>query len=624
MVLLESSLSVATGFLTAVGLGTWLPIQSFAGRILAGLLFAPLLLILLNIIVPVPLSNLSLLISAVSVVGWIRLVSISEFRDLIPAVINPALVLPVFFVVGLIFAGDVRYQIFEWDEFASWLNWTKELYLNDSLTESDMIWRNLGYPQAWPMALAIPQLNFATFDPMRSLAVGVLWHAAVLGLVYEVVTRYLANIEWASPQVIVLAGYALIFVLLAAETFRKIVPQDFLIELPQTFALAGVFSLLFLVGIGQERLRGASIVAGLILAAGLLIKVSVIAAVPAAAIIVILLGFGREYADGGWKDSFVNLGFFLLPIVIVQFVWIQFAGKFESRLSSLELEFGLTTEHLVLLARILDAAWNYIVSWKMPMTLFAVAGVIYGIVSREFRPMAIGLTAYIAIYGFGLLQLYAFRFGPFEVAELQSLQRYIRVPLRLTHVFGLVILVLASANLLSGTKADLRRHLSVGSLLALFAAVVIFVGGFQIYAINYGITEVRDRFSMSQKRLNNINALQDDRRKLERIIADSGIATPTVALIAQGDDGFAARVVSFLALPNRRSNTGKIYKVIGGYSWGETRKNPWMRQITATRLAEILSVVDIIWVHQSDAWMDGVLGRLGLSCKPSAIKGVLV
>ena len=322
MILLETLLSVGTGLFAAIGLGAWLPLRSVAGRVLVGLLLVPLFLIILSILLPLALSELALLILAVSFVGWFKFAKSIKRTEIPWILFNPVFVLPVLFAIGLLIVGDVGYQSFEWDEFASWLNWAKNLYLTDSLVREDANWRNLGYPQGWPTAVVFPQLSFATFEPMRSLTVGVLWHTAVLGLIYEVIIGYLAATNWASRSVIALTGYFLIFVLLAAETLRKLVPQDFLIELPQIFALAGVSALLCLAAIGAEKLKGTSLAAGLILAAGIMVKISVIAAVAPLALVIVYMNFGREKEGGGWKGTVLNLGLYILPIVIVQLIWM--------------------------------------------------------------------------------------------------------------------------------------------------------------------------------------------------------------------------------------------------------------------------------------------------------------
>jgi hypothetical protein len=374
---------------------------------------------------------------------------------------------------------------------------------------------------------------------------------------------------------------------------------------------------LALVMIGEEELKAGALTSGIILAAGLMVKVSVMAGfVPAAIVLLYLSIYGGKKGGARWKDATVSLSAFVIPIVIIQLIWWQYAGKFETPLSSLEFEFGLVVENGALLARLAEAAWNYVVSWKMPMTLLAVFGLAYGAARREFRPLAIGLALYCIFYGIGLFQLYAFRFGPYEVAELQSLQRYMRVPLRLIQIFGLTLFALLITTKLAGTNFDVRRYFTGKGFVALCAILVILVGGFQLFAIRYGLTDIRDRFSMSPERLEVVTELQNDRQKLEKIIIDLGLVNPLIALIAQGDDGYSARVVSFLSLPDSREKKQMLYRVGDGYSWGEQPKNIWMQKTTIPKLMEYLGGADIIWVHRPDEWIDPVLNLLSAGCNP--------
>jgi hypothetical protein len=267
------------------------------------------------------------------------------------------------------------------------------------------------------------------------------------------------------------------------------------------------------------------------------------------------------------------------------------------------------------LARLGEAAWIYLSSWKMPVTLFAFIGLAAAAARSDFRPIVYGFALYFVIYGFGLFQLYAFRFGAFEVGELQSLQRYLRVPLRLGHLLGLTFLALLVASSLAGTRLDFRRYIPANSFIVFLAVAVTLAGGFQVYAIGYGLTDVRDRFSLSQKRLGVINNLQDDRRVLEQIIIERGMKKPLVAFIAQGDDGYSSRVASFLALRNKRGEGKKLYQLANGYSWGARRENAWMHKMSAPELLHKMREADIIWGHRQNPWLTAALKGMATGCK---------
>jgi len=618
MIFIETSLSVIMGLAVGVGLGAWFPINSVAGRVMVGSLLAPLLLIGLNAAVGVSLSNIAILIYGISLVGMIKFIRSTPRDEMYRVLANPVFVLPLIFLLLLLTIGPIGYQTFEWDEFASWLYWGKELYLADSFNAADLSWRQLGYPQAWSVALAFPQLLYGQFEPMRSLAVGLIWHAAALGAVFELIVTYLKQRKWASSGVNSVVGYSFIFLLLAAEALRKLVPQDFLIELPQIFILSSVFVLFCLAGLGLERMRGLSFTVGTMVAAGMMVKISVIAAVPAAAVMVIHLSLTKKSSVAGAHrilDSALNLGLFLLPVALTLVAWNVYAGQFQSDLSKISISFDYSSDHLALLARLGDAAWAYIGSWKMPLTLVSGIGLAYAAAKREFRPVVIGFMLYVIFYSAGLFQLYAFRFGPFEIAELQSHQRYLRVPLRTMHLLGPVFLFILAVTVVMKSKFDFKHHVSVRKFSGVAILAVFIVGGYQLYVVRQSLADVKERTSLSQERLAVIKNLQRDRQALEETLSGFEKSKPLIALIAQGDDGYSLRVVRYLALANNRGEARTKYRVLNAYSWSESANKKWRAPITASKLTEILQTADIIWGHRRDAWIDGILKNFTAGCR---------
>ena len=121
---------------------------------------------------------------------------------------------------------------------------------------------------------------------------------------------------------------------------------------------------------------------------------------------------------------------------------------------------------------------------------------------------------------------------------------------------------------------------------------------------------------MSPDRVAVINSLQEEHTEVLALIKNLGSRPkgkfPVVALIAQGDDGFAVRVVRFLALANRRGEMPLVYKTLPDYSWGN---GPWSRKITSEQLVQRLRTADIVWGHRKDDWIEVALKPLASTCK---------
>ena len=161
------SLGLALGI--GLGLGQLVPIKSVAGRVMVGATMVHLILLVVNVKLGFSLNEIFSVICALGFFGciiFLRNVIRNGDRG---TLLNPVFILPLIFSLIVTFGPPNQYQMFEWDEFASWAYWAKELYLTDTLLDPTMQWRNLGYPQGWPLALVSPQLLFGEFCVLRQL-----------------------------------------------------------------------------------------------------------------------------------------------------------------------------------------------------------------------------------------------------------------------------------------------------------------------------------------------------------------------------------------------------------------------------------------------------------------------
>ena len=142
---------------------------------------------------------------------------------------------------------------------------------------------------------------------------------------------------------------------------------------------------------------------------------------------------------------------------------------------------------------------------------------------------------------------------------------------------------------------------------------------YQVVSIRGSLSDIKLRTNMSPDRVAVINSLQEEHTEVLVLINNLGSRPkgkfPVVALIAQGDDGFAVRVVRFLALANRRGEERSVYKILPGYSWGIKKENLWMGKITSEQLAQRLRAADIVWGHRKDDWIEVALKPLASACK---------
>ena len=160
MIMYETILSILTVLMTSLGLGSLLPLKSLGARVIVGSAMTTLLLLMLNIFTKQQFSNLVLMILIISIFGIVKFIFSLKKNSRGLVLFHPIFILPMILIIFLLISENISYQSIDWDEFSSWLYWTKELYLADSLLLNDMKWQSLKYPQGWPVSLSFPQFFF--------------------------------------------------------------------------------------------------------------------------------------------------------------------------------------------------------------------------------------------------------------------------------------------------------------------------------------------------------------------------------------------------------------------------------------------------------------------------------
>lgn len=622
MIIFETALSTALVLVSSFGLGAWIPINSISGKIMIGAILIPICLITLHITTEQKLTHISIIIVILSIIGVIKFFFYKKELTSFIELLNPVLVLPIIFLMLLISTNDITYQIFEWDEFASWMYWTKEAYLADSLLPMDIGWRGLKYPQGWPIALVYPQLFFSTFDPLRSIVVNLVWNAATLGLIYDLIFNYLRKIKWGSNILIITTCYVVVLIILTAEITGTLVPKSFLVEMPQVYITISIFSLLCFRVFNYENHAGIVFSIGLLLAAGFLIKLSMVTVIPAV-LITVLYGDYTGHKKNNIKRTTIsmlsNTLLITIPSLIVIIIWSQLPETKTVGLNSLSFSLDFQKTHLDLLVRLIEGTYSYLSLWKAPVTTLAILGLICAVADTSLRTVILGLIIFYLAYAFGLFQLYAFRFAGYEATHLASLQRYLRLPISLMHFLGITFLIITLCRTFIRINFSIRGFFTKEYLAYPILSLLILFFSYQVMNIKDTFSEITNRSEMSSARVAIIKKLQKDQKNIIQLI--DGLDNknrrklPAIAFIHQGDDGYSYRVVSFLALKDTRRNGRLAYKLLPGYSWGDLNlTNIWMRKISPSKLVARLKKADLIWSLRRDAWINKALMPLTKDC----------
>ena len=461
---------------TSIGLGFLVEHRRFGIATAFGVVAIPAALFVFGTLFGLPLSLISWALAGFAAVGW--LFQVRRWRALeMPFLepLHPTLILLIVVLILAVAVGPEHYTPIAWDEFSSWLYWTKQQFLADAAERSDMYISLPGYPQAWPLAMTFPHTFFSQFDGLRSISVGVIVYIAILGLTYDLVRQVISLRANYSDQFARIVAWGVTLLLASGELAWRLVPETTLIEQPQVLFLiaATLFGVLAL-SRPDDQLRGAAGL-GAFVAVGYLVKVAMLVYIPSAIIFVVALSIQAE----DWRRRTAIAGIALAPMMFAVIAW-RMAGpdQLSAAASPLSVLWQIISTGQANFdggAAILENYWDRtlrFINWaRLPITLIAVVGVVLALLDRVGRIAMLALIAFIGAYIASLGFSYVFLFTGYEQEVLASLERYEEVPVRLLQYFGLLALALALLSIFhalpDGFVSRITRHRSgqiVGAL----------------------------------------------------------------------------------------------------------------------------------------------------------------
>lgn len=517
--------------------------------------------------------------------------------------------------IAVIVNGGVGYLPVTHDEFSHWLGNPVKINAFGSWVSARASLHLADYPPGWPLLLALPWQISGTVDLGAAAAAPFVLHVAAIGVVFDLVVFLIRRHLNAGSRHCIAAGWAFILLFMAAETFGPLWPTTLLIEPPQFLGYAIVLLALFATGVAKEDRRTLEFSAGLMLASCYLIKSAALIFVPTIIGVFLLQLLLRLDGPGRIRDALISSALVTLPVLIVAVTWGSISDGNGCLYSPLE---TLTPEALAragsldwrdLANRYTGALWDYISSYKAPLTVAATIGMAAGLLRRNFTaPLVFGLvaTGYLAL----LYWYHLSCFGNYYFENLNSIQRFTRVLLRTLHGVGLVLLLDAALRGFARYNEN-RQHpakmpaIIVTAMLALGIAVL---GAWQMHSIYRSVDIVTARTGQA------IDPRVDEMRRaalrIEELKATSLPASPVLQVVSQGLDSAVIDYARFFALSRQRGDTGATYKVAGSHSWSPKPVNTWQSRATREELRRILENADIIWPTALDPWLRSVLAEL--------------
>ena len=606
----------------AAGLGCWPRLSSRSGMSMTGLRlalgYAAMILVLYVVQAIAGVSGAASfwVLFALAAGGmFVRLRTVRWSGNILGFSLHPVWLLLLAGGAAVIANGGVDYLPVTNDEFSHWLGNPVKINAFGSWSAARESLHLADYPPGWPLLLALPWQVTGNADFGAASTAPFVLHVATIGIVFDVVVFLIRKHLNTGSSKCVLGGWAFILLLLAAETLGPLWPTTLLIEPPQILGYTIVLLLLFASGVAKEDQRTLEFSTGTVLASCYLIKSAALLFAPAILGVFLLRLLLSTEDRNRLRNALISSARVILPVIIVAVSW-GFISEDKSCLYSplatlspeaLARAGGLDWQDLA--NRYTAALWEYTSSYKTPLTIAAMIGIIAALVRRNFVvPLALTLmgTAYLAL----LYWYHLTCFGDYYFEHLNSIERFTRVLLRTLHAVGLVLLLDAALHILArytvGREASPRipaRLVTVGLLLG-----IVVLGAWQMSRVYRSVDIVTTRTGQS------IDFRVDEMRKaailIEKLKGTSLPDVPVFQIVSQGMDSALVDYALFFALSHRRGNTGPRYKVARSHSWSPDPINTWQSRADREQVRTVLEEADIIWPTNLDPWLTNVLAEL--------------
>ena len=606
----------------AAGLGGWPGLSSRSGMSMTGLRlalgYAAMILILYMGQAIVGISGAAGFWSlfALAAVGiFLRLRAIRWSANVVGFCLHPVWLLLLAGGVAVIANGGVDYLPVTNDQFSHWLGNPVKINAFGSWSAARDSLHLADYPPGWPLLLALPWQVSGNVDFGAAAAAPFVLHVATIGIVFDVVVFLIRKHLNINNTTCVLGGWAFILLFLAAETLGPLWPTTLLIEPPQILGYTIVVLLLFASGAAKEDQRTLEFSTGIVLASCYLIKSAALIFAPAILCVFLLRLILSRAGSRRWRDTLRSCAVVVLPVIMVAVSW-GFISEDKSclysplaTLSPEALARAGSLDWQDLANRYTAALWNYISSYKTPLTVAAAIGMLAALARRDFVvPLILMLmgTAYLAL----LYWYHLTCFGDYYFEHLNSIERFTRVLLRTFHAIGLVLLLHAALQILGRYPGNRKRFPEITSKLVTGGLVlgIVVLGAWQMSRVYRSVDIVTTRNGPS------IDFRIDEmRRAAMRIGKLKGVSlpdTPVLQVVSQGMDSAVVDYALFFALSHRRGDTGPRYTVARSHSWSPAPINTWQSRADREQIRALLEQSDIIWSTNLDPWLTDVLAEL--------------
>jgi len=611
----------ALGF---AGFGKFLPDiaysrQNFSGfRFFGGGLLFVFTFFLLHVILHIDLTVSVWLVLALSLIG----ITLTVRDHLIPSdkfwreCMHPVPVMILVGALGIQWQGGIGYLPYSGDEFSNWLGVSREIFMAGDYGQiSDKIWLQ-GYTPGWRLMLLIPWVFTGAVNEGNSAAAPFVLLIGLVGMVFDVVRWRLRLLPEMSDTRSDLFAWVLILVALSAELAGPTWMWNLLIEQPQIYTLAASAIALYLCSQNPENSVRLALYAGIALAGSYLFKSAGLSFVPAAGFALLCqLRFRSGMAATLRQLASLGIPCFA-PTILILLMWTFYTRFFPP--NHMSVLATLTPDYIAhaasldwpdLANRFSRAVGTYLLEYKFPLTPLFILTLLIAAIRGQFVPLVLWLT-FFTTYMFALYWYHLGIFGPYYFENLNSVERFTRIPVQTLHVLGFVVAIFQISELLARPPMAFISAILRGKTVIYCSLLAIAgLGSFQVLQISRSIVDV------SSRRFQNIDPYINDVRHAvaaARQLAGGPLPEdPRVLLIAQNAENTPLVYALYFAIGLTGPSGSPLRIHFDGVSWtAGPPVNVWQEKITPDRMRRKLLSNDLIWPLRVDPWILSILSPL--------------
>ena len=538
-------------------------------RLILGLAVITLLFFVFGVVLALPLGDTARSIAIIGgIIFLIEIYYAHKHQSLVDVLSHPIIIFSATLIIIFIFADIADYIPYSWDEYANWLAVSKKIFYTDALFYPEMSYVHPEYPPGWRLLLAYPSFLRGGFNEYHSLFLLSVMHFSVLGLVYETTILKLESQTFLSGNNKKLISWLILLLLISVEATWKLIPTDMLIERPQIYVIVAstLIAMIAIESRNSHLILGIQL--GLLMAFGYLLKSAMLVFVPSLLIILGYLAFTnmpliRRFPYKNLIHIFSFLRFFLYAIVPIIFVYLFWSElKTASRCTSAVVHLLswdsfvlITTDNAAQLANdFIKAIFEYLIAYKLPITLFALISLFVALRDPKLRIVTLFLFVFFATYLVALYWNYLICSEDFN-KYLSSLERYVRVPLRTLHLVGVMV---GFIMIYRGTKKILENYSALievkTNFFRIIWIVVMFFSVGLIWQSHNSVVEThaREREPYLGSR---VKLIKNELESLVALLAKGKIKKSQVLLVSLDKVGFDILVARYYAIGKMTKTT---------------------------------------------------------------------